>query len=326
MTKFLLLAAATFIVGCTQTRELVEVHQGPPGLDGTSCSVAPEYSVESEFQQMLGARISCTDGSFAIILNGQQGPQGVQGNQGDQGIQGPVGETGAQGASCQAYRTHWSSGVWLACPHQYPVLIKDGEDGEDGEDGRDGRDGSSCSVSQLSGGARITCGHSVAFVYNGTNGTNGTNGSNGTNGASCSVSNVSDGARITCGNTSQVIYDGRNGTNGLPGAVGPTGAVGPAGPPGPQGEPGTNALANAIGIASYIYPCGSEFANDEIFLRLTDGKILALYDGGPNLDRLVLLAPGDYVTTDRLGSQTCDIHVANDLTLTSQLGHAGNGH
>lgn len=146
----------------------------------------------------------------------------------------------------------------------------------------------------------------------------------GVNGTSCSVSQLSNGVRITCGNTVQDLYDGRNGTDGLPGAVGATGAVGPMGPPGPQGQPGTNALANAIGIASYIYPCGREFNNDEIFLRLTDGKILALYDGGANLDRLVLLAPGNYVTTDRVGNQVCNITVANDLTLTSSIGQQGN--
>jgi hypothetical protein len=183
-------------------------------------------------------------------------------------------------------------------------------DGEDGEDGEDGRNGTSCSISQLSSGARITCGSNVAFIHNGTNGTNGT---------SCSVSNLSNGVRITCGSNSQDLYDGRNGTNGLDGAVGATGAVGPQGPTGPQGQPGTNALANAIGIASYIYPCGQEFNNDEIFLRLTDGKILALYDGGANLDRLVLLAAGNYVTTDRTGGRTCNIHVDSNLNITSSL-------
>ncbi len=191
-----------------------------------------------------------------------------------------------------------------------------GTNGTNGTNGSNGLDGASCSVLQLENGARVTCGSDVAFLYNGTNGTNGVNGT------SCSVSNIEDGVKITCGGVSQNLYDGkdgsngRNGTNGLPGAVGATGAVGPAGPQGPQGEPGVNALANAIGIKGYIYPCGQEFANDEIFLRLTDGKILAVYDGGNLLSRLVLLAPGNYVTTDRTGS-SCNINVSNNLTVTT---------
>jgi hypothetical protein len=271
--KHIIFSLVLLIVACAPSREVVQIFKGDPG---TSCSVSPELSEDV----VVGARVSCTDGTFAIILNGEQGLQGVPGAQGIQGVQGPVGATGP---SCQAYRSLFLSGVWLSCPSQLPVFIADGEDGDD------------CKVKQLSNGARITCGHSVAFVYNGVNGQNG---------ASCSVSNVPEGAKITCGNTSQIIYDGEDG------------AVGPVGPQGPQGEPGENALANAIGIRGYIYPCGQEFANDEIFLRLTDGKILALYDGGPNLDRLTLLAPGSYVTTDRSGTQ-CRLTVDSNLNVSS---------
>ena len=320
MKKFLILAATAMIAGCSATKEVVEVRQGIPGIngiDGTSCSVGPEFAEESE--QLIGARISCTDGSFAVVLNGLQGVQGIQGVQGDkgdqgeqgiqgiQGIQGPVGETGQagqngqNGQSCQVYRPSHADYVNLSCPNQATVKIYDGKDGEDGHNGTNGTNGVSCSVSQLSNGARITCGTSVAFVYNGLNGTNGTNGTNGANGTSCSVSNANGGALITCGNTSQMIYDGQNG------------AVGPVGPQGPQGQPGQNALANAIGIEGYIYPCGINFSNDEIFLRLTDGKILALYDGGANQDRLVLLAAGNYITTDvNNQNDACHFNVSSD--------------
>lgn len=270
--KNIIFSLILLVVACAPSREVVQIFKGEPG---TSCSVSPELDEELA---VVGARVSCTDDTFAIILNGAQGPQGVQGPQGAQGVQGPVGQTGA---SCQAYRSFLFSGVWLACPNQLPVFISDGED---------------CKVKQLSNGARITCGDSVAFVYNGTNGQNGT---------SCSISNVSGGARITCGSTSQIIYDGEDG------------AVGPVGPQGPQGEPGQNALANAIGIRGYIYPCGQEFANDEVFIRLTDGKILALYDGGPHQDRLALLAPGSYVTTDRNNNSNCNVTVDSNLNVTS---------
>ncbi len=304
--KKVLLVMMIAMMGCSDDRAVEAVVTAKDGTNGTSCSVAPEYSEDifGEFKktsvEQVGARISCTDGSFAIIMNGQNGEQGIQGEQG------LTGATGQAGASCTASRLSWFDAVKIQCGNQHPVYMYDGRDGEDG---RNGRDGQSCSVKQLSNGARITCGNDVAFVYNGTNGTNG---------SSCSVSNLSNGARITCGNTSQDLYDGRNGTNGAPGAVGPQGAVGPVGPQGPQGEPGENALANAIGIASYIRPCGNEFDNDEIFLRMTDGNILALYDGGPHEDRLVLLAPGNYITTDRNKNRTCHFTVNSNLQLVNE--------
>lgn len=190
-----------------------------------------------------------------------------------------------------------------------------------------GTNGTSCSVYQMENGARITCGNTVAFIYNGMTGATGEKGDTGLagqNGASCSMVRIENGVRISCGEDSQDLFNGLNGTNGQAGAVGATGAVGPVGPQGPQGQAGTNALANAIGIAGYIYPCGNEFDNDEIFLRLTDGKILALYDGGPNEDRLALLAPGNYRTTDRNGNQVCNVNVSSTLVVTSSLGQQGN--
>lgn len=118
-------------------------------------------------------------------------------------------------------------------------------------------------------------------------------GEDGKDGESCTVTQLSNGALIKCGSESAVVYNGED------------------------GEDGEDATS-AIGIASYIKPCGQEFNNDEIFLRLTDGNILALYDGGPNLDRLVLLAPGNYITTDRNSSHTCHFTVTPELELTNQ--------
>jgi hypothetical protein len=304
MRNYLLgLLALLTITACGPQREVIQILKGDPG---TSCTVAPE--LDSETSALIGSRISCTDGSSSIILNGAQGPQGIQGVQGATGAQGVAGQNGQ---SCSVSRAPHSDYATVSCPHSAPVKIYDGQDGEDG------RNGTSCSVAQVSGGARITCGNTVAFVANGVNGINGMNGTNGANGTSCSISNVDGGAKITCGSTSQMVYDGTNGHNG---AVGPTGPQGPAGPQGQPGAPGENALANAIGIKGYIYPCGVEFNNDEIFLRLTDGKILAVYDGStaanPDLSRLALLAPGSYRTTDRLGTQ-CLLSVDNNLNVDS---------
>lgn len=164
-----------------------------------------------------------------------------------------------------------------------------------GTPGAPGKDGSSCSTQQLSNGALISCTDGTSAIAfngvdgsNGSNGTNGTNGTNGSNGSSCSVSAVSNGALVSCTNgSSAVILNGTNGTNA------PT----------------------AFGIKDFIFPCGDQRSNDEIFFRMTDGSIVALYDGGPNLDRLTRLQPGNYVTTDSAG--TCNIRVDSNLNLTT---------
>lgn len=160
--------------------------------------------------------------------------------------------------------------------------------GTDGTNGADGRDGE-----------------------NGANGSNGSNGQNGSNGTSCSVSSTSNGAMITCGNTSQVVSNG---------------AVGATGPMGPQGQPGTNALANAIGIAAILKPCGDEFAHDEVLMKLTDGRVIAVYDGGPNSDRLAILVPNTtYITTDRSNNSQCSFRIDSSGNLTNQS-LTNNGH
>lgn len=75
-------------------------------------------------------------------------------------------------------------------------------------------------------------------------------------------------------------------------------------------------VPKGVSILGYIFPCGTEFRNDEILLRMSDGNILALYDGGATMDRLTLLAPGNYVTTDRTGAQ-CSFNVSAGLNITS---------
>lgn len=81
---------------------------------------------------------------------------------------------------------------------------------------------------------------------------------------------------------------------------------------------GTQSIAVPKGmtILGYIYPCGNEFANDEIFLRLSDGNILMVYDGGNFLSRLALAVPMTYVTTDRTGAQ-CTVKVDSALNVVT---------
>lgn len=133
-------------------------------------------------------------------------------------------------------------------------------------------------------------------------------GAPGINGSSCTTHQMENGAIISCTDgTSSVIY---NGVNGLNGSNGQNGVDGINGTNGVDGQNGSS------GILGYIYPCGNEFANDEVFLRLADGNILAVYDGGNLLSRLVLLAPGNYITTDRTGAQ-CQVNVSSNLNVTT---------
>lgn len=136
---------------------------------------------------------------------------------------------------------------------------------------------------------------------NGEDGVNGQAGQNGLNGTSCSVNKVNNISTITCGNSSSIVVDGSKGDKGDTGSAG--------------------ANASGIYIAEIINPCGVEFNNDEVFLRLSTGRILALYDGGPNEDRLALIAPGNYITTDAVQNKSCSFTVTNDYKITNEVRH-----
>lgn len=106
----------------------------------------------------------------------------------------------------------------------------------------------------------------------GAAGFSGADGQNGSDGVSCSVEQLSNGALVTCGDSQAVILNGLD---------------------------GQDALTGMIGIAAILNPCGIEFNNEEVLLKLSNGIVLALYDGGPQLDRLAVLVPGvEYETTD----------------------------
>lgn len=106
-------------------------------------------------------------------------------------------------------------------------------------------------------------------------GVQGPKGDQGNPGVSCSVEQLENGALITCGESQAVIFNGSD------------------------GEDGQDALSGMIGIAEILNPCGPEFAGEEVLLKLSNGLVLALHDGGPQLDRLALLSPGvEYVTSD----------------------------
>lgn len=212
---------------------------------------------------------------------------------------------------------------------------KDGSNGNDGNNGRDGSNGYSIVAKSVANpGLCGEAGGSAVYLAldlnrnlsydesdevqtqyvtcNGTNGEDGedgTNGTNGLNGTSCTVNKVGTVSTITCGNSVATVLDG---------ATGATGATGPA---------GTN--ASGIYISEILNPCGVEFNNEEVLLKLSNGRILALYDGGANEDRLALLAPGNYITTDRVQNRSCAFTITNDYRLTNEQvqnpGNSGNG-
>jgi hypothetical protein len=195
--KTMLILIALLMVSCSdKSLEAVVTAK-----DGSSCSVASEYALNEETMSssIIGARISCTDGSFSVILNGQDGANGIDG------------KNGKDGKSCQTYRSFLFDGVWLACPNQLPQLISDGKDGEDGQ---------GCTSTRQKDRVKIQCGKSVSYVYDGETGATG---------ASCTATNAPGGANVTCGGSTVFLANG---------ATGPAGSVGPQGQPGRDGMNG----------------------------------------------------------------------------------------
>jgi len=217
-------------------------------------------------------------------------------------------------------------------------------------DGRDGRDGTSCTTTQLSNGAKISCTDGAfSIIYNGTNGNDGSNGidgldgtngsdgqdgvdgTNGQNGSSCSASSTPNGARIICTNGDIVdLYNGTNGSNGNNGQHGNNGNNGSNGVGCTLDQLGNGIRVTCGHQVGYIYngedgevsaysvvelidPCGDGNGFDEVILRMQNGELLAHYAGGNNLQFLTLLTPGNYRTTD---SQACNFTVHNNLSIT----------
>jgi len=211
MSKYLVGLFCLAILGCSPAREVVQVIKGDPG---TSCSVADLNSFNEEDSlvasgPVVGAKITCTDGTSSIILNGATGATGA---------------TGAAGTSCTVSRPHHADYVSITCGSVTNKLY----DGEDGRNGRDGEDGVGCRVQQLTGKVKLTCGNSnsYAYIYDGEKG------ATGAAGTSCTVTSANGGANIKCGSAPSVFLAN--------GATGPAGSVGPQGQAGRDGLNGTN--------------------------------------------------------------------------------------
>lgn len=166
--KFLILTMIlAMTVGCgKQTKTItIEGKDGKDGVDGSSCSVSRAFDESGLLS--IGVRVSCTDGSSELVLNGADG---VNGTNGADGLQGEPGN------SCSISRGSSQNFVTIACPDNDPVIVTDGQDGTDGSDGQDGTDGTDgidsqgCSLvfspNQGSNGRKytLTCG-SVSITF-----------------------------------------------------------------------------------------------------------------------------------------------------------------
>jgi hypothetical protein len=222
----------------------------------------------------------------------------------------------------------------VGCGQQHQTDVINGKDGKDGNNGIDGYSLVAKSISNPSlcgsaGGTTVYLAldlnrdlnfddnDEVQTQYVTCNGTKGDKGDTGATGAtgmagsSCTVNKVGSAATITCGSSHVVVVDGATGAKGDKGDKGDTGATGPA---------GTN--ASGIYITEIINPCGDEsLVNEEIFLRLSTGRILALYDGVPQQDRLALIEPGNYITTDNVQNRSCSFTITNDYQITNEVRH-----
>jgi hypothetical protein len=76
-----------------------------------------------------------------------------------------------------------------------------------------------------------------------------------------------------------------------------------------------------VGICDEIYSiylCEFLWKQSSFIYEFVKGMVGNLYDGGPNEDRLVLLASGNYITTDRNKNKTCHFTVTEDLEIINE--------
>lgn len=93
---------------------------------------------------------------------------------------------------------------------------------------------------------------------------------------------------------------GEDGQDGKDGKDGKNGAQGPAGRDGLDGRNGTDGIDGTSPELDIfpVIPCPTVTgAYPEVLLCIAN-ELYAVYDGGPQKDRLVLVPPGDYQTTD----------------------------
>lgn len=212
MLRSLLVLVILGAIGCSPVKETLTVVNGVDGKDGTSCSVSDYRLDYSDGEsQIIGALITCTDGSRATVLNGTNGANGMQGAAGLQGATGPQGAAGAagqDGRSCLVARGNSQNYIVVQCGEDQ-VVINDGQNGNngnngsDGINGEDGTDGSTAlfTAIPLTSTCKVIDGNNSAKL-NGSSGEVKLYSTNNCSGASVSVS---DGEVAVTSNYSLVI-------------------------------------------------------------------------------------------------------------------------
>lgn len=177
-----------------------------------------------------------------------------------------------------------------------------GPEGKTGPTGQKGKDGASCVSEQFTDHVTITCGDfDPVVVMNGKDGVDGVKGDTGSQGApgidgqdgqNCNVvellpshDNPTGGARITCGTDSVIVVNGAAGAD-----------------------------ASAYTIVGTVDPCGPSGGHDEIFLRMANGHLVALFveNGSALTARLSYIRDGvGYRTTD---NQQCTFSLSTDVS------------
>ncbi len=105
-------------------------------------------------------------------------------------------------------------------------------------------------------------------------------------GSTCTVEQLENGALLKCDQSSAVILNGLD---------------------------GNSELSGIIGISEVLNPCGELGADQEVLLKLTNGAVLGLFDGGPHRDRLSALVPNVIYTTN--DGFSCDFSVDEEGNL-----------
>lgn len=77
----------------------------------------------------------------------------------------------------------------------------------------------------------------------------------------------------------------------------------------PRPVDGEDGLDGQDAVIEVIDPCGKQANNDEVLLRLSDGKLYAYFEQGSHRF-LAEITPGNYQTTD---GTNCKFRVSNDL-------------
>lgn len=192
-------------------------------------------------------------------------------------------------------------GIMLCVAGLAACTGKTGPQGIKGDKGDPGIPGTSCIAQIVSGGLNILCGDAPpVFLANGLDGVDGNDGSPGLDGlpgipgTSCTVTtllpthdNPTGGAQITCGSATAIVVNGAAG-----------------------------GAAAAYTVVASVDPCGPSGGQDEVFLRMASGALVALFvDNSSALTaRLSYINDGvNYHTTD---SQNCTFSLSTTAPVT----------